>query len=152
MDNNITVALVIVWSVCFLAWIITDTIKTRKEIKRNMDSIRNDIKIMIDRNARTMDMIELLRVAVGEDLKDIGKLTLKTSFNVELISSMNLANYVANANETIKHLINDDKFEEAEMLKKNLEKLISDFKRMNPDIGFEIKDVSDLNGFGRHKY
>lgn len=91
-----------------------------------------------------LDKVLKLQSAIGEDLSDIGSAVYGIYNNVELMSSMNMAAYVANTNETIRQLIKHDKFEAAQMLKNNLEKLVNDFKKINPKCNLEIRDANEL--------
>ena len=109
-------------------------------LQESIDYLRKEI----NESNKNLDKILKMQAAIGEDLKDTGSAVYAIYNNVELMSSMNMAAYVANTNETIRQLIKHDKFEAAQVLKNNLEKLIEDFKKMNPHCSFKVKDASEF--------
>lgn len=112
-------------------------------IKR-LENKLNKIIYEINKANDNLDKILKLQSSIGDDLSDIGEGIYNVSCNAELMSSMNVAAYIANTNETIRQLIKHDKFEAAQMLKKNVENLLRDYKKINPKCNLEIKDVNEL--------
>lgn len=118
--------------------------KFNMEKAREFDRIKEDIRQIRRSIETTSRVFEMFRKTVGEDLKNIGGCSYAIYSNVELMSSMSMANHIASTNEAIKRMVESDNFEAAKMLKDNLDKLVNDFKKMNPNLKFDIRSASDL--------
>lgn len=112
------------------------------EISREVDSTKEFlVKIL---KSEKPEQILKSQSELKKELEEVDGAIYGIYCNVELMSSMNMAAYVATTNETIRQLVKHDKFETAQILRKNLEKLLGDFNRINPNCKLEIKDANEL--------